>query len=61
MRTLALALALAGALCAARAADYALQDLDSGEPGIARSVRQILVAAPLQDVFEHAVKPMERE
>ena len=53
MRKLALVLALAGALCAARAADYALQEPDSGDPGIVRSVRQILVAAPLQHVFEH--------
>ena len=53
MRKLAAALSLAGALCAARAADHALRELDSGNPGMVQSVRQILVAAPLQDVLEH--------
>ena len=61
MRKLAPALALAGAFCAARAADYALRELDSSDPGIVQSARQILVAAPLRNVFEHAVKPVERE
>ena len=53
MRKLAPTLALAGALCAASAADYALREHDSADPGVAQSVRQILVAAPLQDVLEH--------
>jgi hypothetical protein len=57
MKQLALALALSGALCAARAAEYAPQEFDFSELGIVESVRQVPIAAPLQDVFEHAVKP----
>ena len=57
MRKLALALALAGAFCAARAADYAPPEFDFNELGTVESVRQVPAVEPLRDVFEHAVRP----
>ena len=57
MKKLALALSLAGALCAARADDYASQELDLSGLGTVESVYQVPIAAPLADVFEHAVRP----
>jgi outer membrane lipoprotein SlyB len=57
MRKLALALALAGALSAARATGYPPQEFDFTELGTVESVRHVPMAAALRDAFEHAVNP----
>jgi len=56
MRKTALALALAGALCAARTSAYAQQEFEVSDLGTVESVHQVSIAAALSDVFEHAVR-----
>jgi hypothetical protein len=57
MKRLVAALAFAGALSSALAADYAPQEFDFSELGTVESVRQVPILELLPDVFEHAVKP----
>jgi hypothetical protein len=57
MNRIALTLAFAGALSTARAAEYAPQEFDFSGLGTIESVREVPLAAPLADVFEHAVNP----
>jgi hypothetical protein len=57
MKKLTVVLALAGALSAVGAAEYAPQEFDFSELGTVESVREMPVVDPLRDAFEHAVKP----
>jgi outer membrane lipoprotein SlyB len=58
MKTSIVVIALAGAMStAAVAAEYAPQEFDFSELGTIESVREVPLAHPLRDAFEHSINP----